>query len=58
MRTISVQLFSIIIKKGICTDLISSLIRSDGKRNAAAIAFREAFGKLSTLRLFCKQGKL
>ncbi|XP_068696950.1 ATP-dependent DNA helicase RecQ-like [Montipora foliosa] len=30
--------------------------RSDGKRNAAAIAFREAFGKLSTLRSFCKQG--
>ena len=33
-------------------------IRSDGKRNAAATAFREAFGKLSILRSFCKQGEL
>ncbi|XP_067056045.1 uncharacterized protein [Acropora muricata] len=30
--------------------------RSAGKRNAAATAFRDAFGKLWILRSFCKQG--
>ena len=33
-------------------------IRSAGKRNAAATAFCDAFGKLSILRSFCKQGEL